>query len=249
MIILIFEDEFEEYISSGISVICSKVHGFGSDAILLANFASCKKKDVACDLGTGCGIIPLIWCANGNAKSITAVDIQERATSQLSRSVEKNNLQDKINVVTADLKNLKGTVPFGSFDLVTMNPPYKPYNSGILSDATSDQIARHEVMCNIYDVCNTASSLLNFGGRLCLCNRPERLCDVIDAMRKAGIEPKQLRFVSKNPFCPPWLFLIEGKKGSKPYLKIMPQLYMQDMDGNDSEELLNIIGEYGEGKK
>lgn len=246
---LVLQEEFEENIGSEISVICSKAHGFGSDAILLANFAECKKNDFACDLGTGCGIIPLIWCSNGNAKSITAVDIQESATSQLLRTVCKNKLESKINVINADLKELKGIVAFNNFNLVTMNPPYKPYNTGILSEITSDQIARHEVMCNIYDICNTASKLLKFSGRLCLCNRPERLCDVIDAMRKSGIEPKRIRFVSKNPSCPPWLFLIEGKKGSRPFLSIMPPLFMKDSDGNDSKELLDIFGDYGEGLK
>lgn len=246
---MILENEFEEYIGKNISIICSKAHGFGSDAILLADFAHCKKNDVACDLGTGCGIIPLIWCANECAISITAVDIQKRATQQLTRAILHNNIKNKVEVVNADLKELKGIVPFGQFDLVTMNPPYKPVNTGLLSDATSDQIARHEVMCNIYDICNTAANLLRFNGRLCLCNRPERLCDVIDAMRKAGIEPKRLRFVSKNVSSAPWLFLIEGKKGSKPHINIMPQLLMKNEDGNDSEELIKIIGKYWEAKK
>ncbi len=246
---MILPNEFEEHLSSDISVICSKSHGFGSDAILLADFAECKKYDTACDLGTGCGIIPLIWCSKGNAKSITAVDIQPLATSQLTRAIEKNNLNEKINVITADLKLLKGTVPFGSFDLVTMNPPYKSCNTGILSDSEADKIARHEILCDIYDICNTASKLLKHGGRFCLCNRPERLCDVIDAMRKYGIEPKRIRFVSKNYTCAPWLFLIEGKKGSKPFIKILPQLYMHDLNGNYSEELIRIIGKYREEKK
>ncbi len=246
---LVFEDEFKEYLGGNISVICSKAHGFGSDAVLLADFAQCKKNDIACDLGTGCGIIPLIWCANGCAKAITAIDIQKRATQQLSRSVSLNNIEDKVCVINSDLKELKGVVRFGHFDLVTMNPPYKPVDSGILSNETADQIARHEVMCNINDICKSASNLLRFGGRLCLCNRPERLCDVITAMREADIEPKRLRFVSKNSSCAPWLFLIEGKKGSKPYLNILPQLFMQDKNGKDSEELIKIIGKYREAEK
>lgn len=243
------KNEFIEYLGNNINIICSSTHGFGSDAVLLADFAGCKKNDIACDLGTGCGIIPLIWCANECAKSITAIDIQPLATNQLERSVELNKLENKISVINADLKSLKNIVPFGHFDLVTMNPPYKAVDSGILSNATADQIARHEVMCNINDICNTASNLLRFGGRFCLCNRPERLCDVIDAMRKSGIEPKKLRFVSKNSSNAPWLFLIEGKKGSKPYLNILPPLFMQDKDGKDSKELIKIIGKYRECEK
>ncbi|MDE7288925.1 MAG: methyltransferase, partial [Oscillospiraceae bacterium] len=74
---------------------------------------------------------------------------------------------------------------------------------------------------------------------LCICNRPERLADVISAMKNNDIEPKNLRFVSKTPDHPPWLFLIEGKKGGKPFMKVLPQLYINEGDGF-SEELLKI---------
>lgn len=246
VLLLILENEFLENLGNKINVICSKCHGFGTDAILLANFAQCKKIDISCDLGTGCGIIPLLWCSNNLGESIVAVDIQKQATSQLSRAVQLNNLEDKITVINSDLKELKGKLNFGSFNLVTMNPPYKKVNTGIINNATSEQIARHEIMCDIYDICNCANKLLQFGGRLCMCNRPERLCDVIDAMKKSNIEPKKLRFVAKNSSSKPWLFLIEGKKGSKPYLDILPTLNIQDENGNDSKELLKIIGNYRE---
>ena len=81
----------------------------------------------------------------------------------------------------------------------------------------------------------SAEKLLKFGGRLCICNRPERLADVISAMKNNNIEPKRLRFVSKNPSTAPWLFLIEGKKGSKPFMKIMPQLYIWNENGYTDE--------------
>lgn len=85
----------------------------------------------------------------------------------------------------------------------------------------------------------------NSGGRLCVCNRPERLSDVIFAMKSNNIEPKRIRFVSKNPDEAPWLFLIEGKKGSKPFMKVEPQLYIRSGEGF-SEELQKI---YDTGKE
>ncbi len=100
-------------------------------------------------------------------------------------------------------------------------------------------------MCSIDDVCAAAAKLLKFGGRLCLCNRPERLSDVVFAMKNNGIEPKRLRMVSKNPDEAPWLFMIEGKKGSKPFMKIEPQLYITSENGF-SEELSRI---YAVGKE
>ena len=87
-------------------------------------------------------------------------------------------------------------------------------------------IARHEVLCTIGDVCKSANRLLKFGGRLCMCNRPERLADVLNAMRSNNIEPKTLQLVCKDYSSAPWLFLVEGKKGAKPSLKVLPNKYM-----------------------
>ena len=130
-----------------------------------------------------------------------------------------------------------------------MNTPYKAAESGIKSASRADLIARHEVECNLSDITAAAAHLLNFGGRLCMCNRPERLSDTIVAMKEAGIEPKRLRFVVKRPETRPWLFLIEGKKGSKPYLNVEPMLIMYGDDGELSEEVIKIYGEYKENIK
>lgn len=215
-----------EKLSEKIYVCASENHRFGTDAFLLADFSEYRKKDIVCDLGTGCGIIPLIM-ARGDMppQRIYAVDIQENAIEQLNAGLEKSSDVDFIEPVCADMKNLWNDAPLGKCSLVTCNPPYKATNAGMESLIPSQRIARHEIMCNIDDVCRAADRLLKFGGRLCICNRPERLADVITAMKNHHIEPKKIRFVSKNPNEAPWLFLIEGKKGSKPFLKIMPSLY------------------------
>lgn len=235
-----------EYLGSGIRVAVSKEHSFGTDAVLLADFASPKRNEKACDLGTGCGIIPMIWCRNGQAKEITAVELQEKGFLQTCESIRISSVEDKVRAVNHDLKDIKSVLGHASMDIVTMNPPYKAADAGIKSVAKAELIARHEVECNLDDICSAAAYLLNFGGRLCMCNRPERLSDTIVAMKNNGIEPKRLRLVAKTPYTHPWLFLIEGRKGGKSFMNIDPLLIMYGEDGELSKEVTDIYGEYKE---
>ncbi|HPY84255.1 MAG TPA: methyltransferase [Ruminococcus flavefaciens] len=227
-----------EKLTDKIYVCASSDHRFGTDAFLLADFSQYRQKDKACDLGTGCGIIPLIMQKYRPPQVTYAVDIQEGAIEQLRLGLEKSETSG-IVPICADLKELWEDAPLGQLDLVTCNPPYKVNNAGFQSVITAQKIARHEILCTIDDVCAAAKKLLKYGGRLCACNRPERLSDVIFAMKNNDIEPKRLRFVSKNPDEAPWLFLIEGKKGSKPFMKVEPQLYIRSENGF-TEELQRI---------
>ena len=233
-----------EKLTDKIYVCASSDHRFGTDAFLLADFSQYRRKDMACDLGTGCGIIPLIMQKKMPPKVTYAVDIQEGAIEQLRLGMERSETEG-IVPICADLKELWPDAPLGRLDLVTCNPPYKAVNAGFQSVITAQKIARHEIMCNIDDVCAAAEKLLKYGGRLCVCNRPERLSDVMAAMKANNIEPKRLRMVSKSPEDAPWLFLIEGKKGAKSFMKIEPQLYIRSGDGF-SDELKRI---YDTGKE
>lgn len=237
------EYKFEK-LTDTIYVCASSDHRFGTDAFLLADFSQYRQKDKVCDLGTGCGIIPLIMQKYRPPQVTYAVDIQEGAIEQLKLGIEHSQTTGIIPVC-ADLKELWEDAPRGMLDLVTCNPPYKVVGAGFESAIDAQRIARHEIMCTIDDVCAAAEKLLKFGGRLCVCNRPERLSDVIFAMKSNNIEPKRIRFVSKNPDEAPWLFLIEGKKGSKPFMKVEPQLYIRNGEGF-SEELQKI---YDTGKE
>ncbi|MDD6269430.1 MAG: methyltransferase [Oscillospiraceae bacterium] len=225
-----------EPLTGGIYVYSSEEHRFGTDAFLLASFSGWRRKDIAADLGTGCGIIPMIMQRDNPPARVYGVEIQEQGIMQFRMGIEKSGLsEERVTPVLADLKVLWNGAPYGQCDLVTCNPPYKAYRAGIESSLTAQKIARHEILCNIYDVCEAAKKLLKFGGRLCICNRPERLADCMDAMRKSGIEPKRLRFVAKNPESAPWLFLLEGKKGSKPFMQVEPQLHIRTESGDCDE--------------
>lgn len=235
--------EHIEYIDGSLKLVVSDSHTFGTDALLLAAFSAPKRKHTVCDFGTGCGIIPFYWLREGVEK-VHAVEIQPLACDQLTRSIEINSLGERFFLYNSDLRELKGKLEAGAFDLVTMNPPYTAEGHGIISETAADKIARHETSLELTDVFLSASRLLKFGGRMCICLRPERLTEAMAGMRKAKIEPKRLRFVSQRDGKAPWLFLLEGKKGRNPGLTVEKELHIENPDGTPSEEMLKIIGSY-----
>ncbi len=236
-------DQFHFEMLGELSLCVSAEHKFGTDAFLLSDFAAPRRRDAACDLGTGCGIVVLCWYRTPDTRPrhSTCVDIQPQAIRQLTTTLEKNTLSDEITPICADLKELGALLPAGSMDVVTCNPPYKSGGRGILSETASDQIARHETLCTIGDICTAAARLLKYGGRLCICQRPERLPDVMEAMRQNGIEPKRLRFVQQREHTAPWLFLLEGRRGGKPFLQVEAPLIIEG-PGGFSPEMLRIYG-------
>ena len=234
-----------EPLGGGVEVLVSEQHRFGTDTILLAHFAAPRPADRAAELGSGCGAIPLLWCRETPPAHIAAVELQEEACALLRRSVERNGLEEKISVLQADLRALRGALPAGAFDLVACNPPYKPAGTGIVNPDAARRLARHEAECTLAEIAAAAARLLRFGGRFCLCQRPERLCDVLEAFRSAGLEPKRLRFVQQRETKAPKLFLIEGRKGGRPGgLVTLPTLLLEGADGNPSPELKEIYGTY-----
>ena len=244
--ITLLETEHIEYLKPNFGLVVSPWHTFGTDAVLLSAFAAPKRQDTVCDLGTGCGIIPMLWARDGLCKKIDGVEIQTAGVNQLSRSVTANHLEEKVFVHHADLCALSGILPQGAYDLVTMNPPYKAANTGIESTAAHEKIARHETLCTFADVSSAAKYLLRFGGRLCICFRPERLADAVRCMQTQKIEPKRLRLVSKNTQSAPWLCLLEGRLRGKVGMQIEPNLFLYDSVGNLSDEMRRIYGAYKE---
>ena len=209
----------------------SEKHRFGTDAFLLADLAAPRHKDAVADLCSGCGIVAAVMYERFRPKSITAVEIDREGTELFRRTIAESGLEN-VTAVCADLKEWRAE---RELDLITCNPPYFAEGAGFISPTAAN--ARHELLCSIGDVCRAAKLSLKFGGRLCICNRPERLCDIITAMRTNGIEPKRIRFVAKDPDSAPWLVLAEGKKGGKPFLTVEKTLYTTAADGGFSEEL------------
>lgn len=236
-----------ERLSDDIKIAVSSDHTFGTDAVLLSDFAKIKARDKALDMGTGCGIIPFLWLRNEKINNVSCLDIQKNAYEQVLRSIELNGVQSRIKAYNCDLRKINEVFGAEQFSLVTMNPPYKPVGTGIESLGESARIARHEVCCNIEDACKAASYLLKYAGRFCMCHRPERLVDTLELMRKYKLEPKRLRFVQDKTGEQPFLFLVQGQKGAKPFLRVEPQLIIKKDNGKFTPEMLDIYGSYADG--
>ena len=189
------------------------VFPLGGDALALGNFASVRPGWRVCDLGTGSGALLLLLARRAEGLSLTGVEIEPLSAQTARENLERNGLSGEI--VTGDLRVLP--LPAGRFDLVVSNPPYFPVGSG-----KSGGPARSEESCTLDELCAAAGKLVKNGGRFALCHRPERLVDVVCALRAHGLEPKRLKLVSHGPGHPPSLLLIESVKQGKPGLAIEP---------------------------
>lgn len=221
-------------------VIIQKENGFcfGTDAVLLSDFAACIKSKNICDLCTGTGIVPILLYAKTDAEHICGVEIQPQIADMAQRSVKLNKIESRVSILCEDLKNT--SLPQNTFDMVTANPPYMKSGDALLNLNDSKTISRHEVACTIEDVVRCAAKLLKTKGHLVMVHRPSRLADVICAMRKYSIEPKRLRMVQSYKDKEPSMFLIDGTLAGGQELKILPPLILYNQSGEETEELKNI---------
>ncbi|WP_304340929.1 tRNA1(Val) (adenine(37)-N6)-methyltransferase [Metaclostridioides mangenotii] len=212
---------------------------FGVDAVLLANFAKVKKGSTVVDLGTGTGIVPILISGKSEAKKIIGVEIQEDVHEMATRSVRLNDLEDRVEIINGDIKDIEKTLGKNMCNVVTSNPPYM-HTDGIKNPNNKKAISRHEVKCNLDDVIKAASMLLTNQGKFYMIHRPTRLVDIITIGRKYKMEPKVIRFIHPKPNKAPNLLLVEYAKCGGPDLKILDPLYVYDNDGNYTEEINSI---------
>ncbi len=238
------DETLEDLGLKGLHII-QKKHGFrfGVDAVLLADFAKVRKKDTVIDFCTGTGIIPLLLYGKKEPQKITGVEIQKEFIEMAHKSVVYNGLEEKIIMVSGDLRNIEENKNRSKVDVVTVNPPYKKENSGILNEDDALTIARHEVTLNLEDVIKAAAYSLKDHGRFYMIHRPERLADIMILMRAYHIEPKELRMVYPNVNKPPTMILVEGRKGGNAFLKVLEPLFIYDLDGTYSDEIRRIYGD------
>lgn len=231
-------------LGSGLFVYTNQSHTFGTDTVLLADFAAPSPGEISCDLGTGCAAIPLLWCRDGGPKHTDAVELSAQACQLAQQSIAENNLGERISLHKADLKELDGILPPGRYNLVTINPPYFPVRAGASSPNAERAMAREERFCTLPDAAASAARLLREGGRFCLCHRPERLADLACALRAAGVELKRLRMVFPREGSAPSLLLAEGIKGAKPSVQIKPPLILYEADGTPTPEYRRIYAPF-----
>lgn len=215
---------------------------FGMDAVLLSGFAMVKPGEKALDLGTGTGIIPILLEARTEGMHFTGLEIQEAMVDMAERSVKLNHLEDKIDIVSGDIKEAGRIFGGASFDVVTTNPPYMNDNHGLKNPDMAKAIARHEILCSLEDVVREAAKVLRPGGRLYMVHRPHRLIEIITQMTKYKLEPKRMKLV--HPFVDKEanMVLIEAAKGGRSMLKVEKPLIVYQEQGVYTDEIYDIYG-------
>ncbi|MBW6411466.1 tRNA1(Val) (adenine(37)-N6)-methyltransferase [Clostridium weizhouense] len=215
---------------------------FGVDAVILSDFANVKNKHRVIDICTGTGIIPFLLYGKYKPTEIYGLEIQEDMVEMAKRSTLLNSLEHKINFVNEDLKNIEFLKTLDKFDIVTVNPPYKLNNAGIINPSDKLAIARHEILCDLEDVICASKTLLKDNGRLFMVHRPERLADIFTLMRKYKIEPKRVKMVYPKLGKAPNIVLVEGQRDGGAYLKWDSSLYVHNEDGSYTKQIDEIYG-------
>lgn len=201
---------------------------FGTDAYLLAAFVQGGSKKTCADLGSGTGIIPLLCASKNKFQKIYAVEIQQSFASLISRNAEINGLDSKVTALCADVRSISADTLSHEVDVVTANPPYMKVDSGKRNEHDEKFIARHEVCGDINDFCAAASRILKFGGSFFVVWRPDRLCDLMDSLRRNKLEPKLVTFVHATPQSQPSMVLIRAKKGAASGSTLTRPLFLHD---------------------
>ena len=215
---------------------------FGMDAVLLSSFAKVKTGERALDLGTGTGILPILLEAKNKGESYTGLEIQEESADMARRSVLVNHLEDRVRIVTGDIREAAALFGAASFHVVTVNPPYMIGDHGLKNANEAKYIARHEVLCTLEDVLRESARLLENKGRFYMVHRPFRLAEILAGMSRHRIEPKRMRLVHPYIDREPNMVLLEGVKDASPRMTVEPPLVVYNKDGTYTDELLELYG-------
>lgn len=215
---------------------------FGMDAVLLSGFARVKPGERALDLGTGTGIIPILLEAKTEGKHFTGLEIQEDSADMARRSVALNGLQEKIDIVTGDIKDASNIFGASSFDIVTTNPPYMIGQHGLKNPKEAKAIARHEILCTLEDVIRESARVLKPQGRFFMVHRPFRLAEIICMMHDYHLEPKRMKLVYPFVDKEPNMVLIEGMRGGRSRMTVEKPLIVYREPNIYTDEIYDIYG-------
>ena len=210
---------------------------YSIDAILLAGFTRCKAGETVLDLGTGCGIIPLVLASRHPGLKLYGVEIQDKLARIAQENVRVNGLDERVHILHQDLKALKAQQLPGLIHHVVCNPPYRKINSGRINPHSEKAGARHEIFSRLPDVVDAAARLLELSGRFTCIYPAVRLIDMAAHMRRVGLEPKRMRWVHSRMGEPARLVLVSGVKGGRPGLEVEPPLVIYEGDGAYTAEV------------
>ena len=198
---------------------------FSMDAVLLSQFVTVSRGDVVVDLGTGCGVIPLMLILTKPVGHVFGIEIQEELADQAARNAFLNGFEDKMKVILGDIKN--PPIAKESADVVVCNPPYRKVKSGRINPDLRRAIARHEILASIDDILGASKNVLRKKGRLALIYPSVRLVDLLIRMRHFNLEPKRIRINHPGLESGAKLVLIEATLGGRPGIEVGPPIFGQ----------------------
>ena len=219
-----------------------KGYRFSVDALLLYFFVNVKHAYNIADLGTGSGIIGLLLGRKYTDAKVMLVELQKSLYSLAEKNIIMNSLEDRVEVLLADIKDIKMKTTMRQYDLVVSNPPFRKPTTGLLSIGEEKAVARHELRLELADLAEAASHLLKARGRFCMIFHPERLFEVIDTLRRNQLEPKRLRFVHNDINAVSKIVLIEAVKDGRAGIKVENPLFMYNEKGEYTAEVSEMYG-------
>jgi tRNA1Val (adenine37-N6)-methyltransferase len=220
-----------------------KGYRFSLDVLLISHFVHLKKGDHIVDLGTGSGVLAMIMAGRRECGKVIGVDIQEEFVDMAKRSVEFNNLQEKVDIRLGDIRNIETLFDENSFDVSIFNPPYRKLKSGRINPNHQKSIARHEIRGTLHDFLSAAAYVLKKSGRAYIIYPATRMVELLSSMRTAGIEPKRMRVVHSHCDSSGEFVLVEGKKGGREELDVLPPLFVYANASEYTEAMTGIFRE------
>ena len=214
---------------------------FSIDAVLLAHHVRPRAGEKLLDLGTGCGIIPLILAYRNPEITAIGIEIQHELADLAISNVNANHMRNRITVLHLDMRNLKPAMIDGPADVVVCNPPYRSPNSGRLNPDAQRAIARHELKVSLIDVLETAHRVLRTTGRFLTIYPAQRIAELLFQMHLAGIEPKFMRTIHSRLEEKAKLILVGGTKGAQTGMTIGPPLIIYAEEGRYSKEVRQMF--------
>lgn len=213
---------------------------FSIDPVLLVGHVRLKPEMRAVDLGTGCGVIPILLAYRFPNTKIYGVEIQQELARLAMSNVELNGLSGSVEIIRQNFNEIHNDLIRIPVDMIVCNPPYRRVDSGRINPNHQRAVARHEIKATLADILGLAKRMLKTAGECYLIYPAVRLTDLLFEMRTFGIEPKWIRMVHSYQQDPPKLILVKGVKGAGPDAVMAPPLVIYEKEDVYTDEVKTI---------
>ncbi len=217
---------------------------YSIEPFLLADFIRIEAGFSVLDVGTGCGVIPLLLTTRQPDAQVTAVEVQKSLYNLAEENIRQNKLVDCVQAIHGDFLKVAPTLEKEAFDLVVSNPPFRKTDTGRKNPNGEKAIARHEILLNLAAILELSAPLLKPGGKIALAYPPIRLNETLTEMKAWGLYPSRLRFIHGNRTAEAKIFLVEGVKNYRPDCVVEAPLYVYENKNSYTEEMKQIYDSF-----